>query len=153
MLFNPFEINRAIFLTSVLVPLLLTSDVEMTTSHLKRSIELLESDYSEPTHGKCKLGAKKKQRKSLTLKKGRREHSNWNSNESKAKEPCDFTEANISFLNILSSRQVDESTANKILVRAGKKKTEEACIPKDERTVFTEEDFANFEKEYFVRGK
>ncbi|XP_012346116.1 active regulator of SIRT1 [Apis florea] len=62
----------------------------------------------------------------------------------------DSTDTNIQRLLILSNNRLDPNTTNKLLERALKKKyIPEVKKPKEpETTVFTEEDFKKFEKEY-----
>nr|CAD7453283.1 unnamed protein product [Timema tahoe] len=60
----------------------------------------------------------------------------------------DRTEENLRQLQLLGGTDFDRETAYKIFDRAVKKTSEEK--PMEDTTVFTEEDFENFEKEYFV---
>lgn len=64
----------------------------------------------------------------------------------------DCTEGNVRFLQRLGDRScLDAKAANKIFERAVKSRKENPTSePKEESTVFTEEDFKKFEEEYFV---
>ncbi|GLH04412.1 DNA/RNA-binding protein KIN17 [Gryllus bimaculatus] len=64
----------------------------------------------------------------------------------------DKTEENIRKLELLGSLDIDSAIAKKIINRAVKSKEEEVKIEEPQGTVFTEEDFEKFEKEYFVNA-
>ncbi|XP_049859540.1 uncharacterized protein LOC126354162 isoform X2 [Schistocerca gregaria] len=96
----------------------------MSSALLRKSLRLFEDDLTEK--GVVNL---EEIRKELQLKKN-------------------FTEENLKRLQILRYGQIDQAIANKILERASKCTKGDKNLKTEDTTVFTEEDFKNFEEEY-----
>ncbi|XP_034937505.1 active regulator of SIRT1-like [Chelonus insularis] len=67
----------------------------------------------------------------------------------------DPTNDNVHKLLLLGGNKIDSNAAKKFFERGIKKRAviEEDKLEEEEKTVFTEEDFQNFEKEYFGASK
>lgn len=53
-------------------------------------------------------------------------------------------------LNLSQTNQINKKSENKLLDNLTKKRKRKCGSSKEQKTVFTEEDFAKFEREYFV---
>ncbi|XP_046404602.1 active regulator of SIRT1 isoform X1 [Ischnura elegans] len=128
----------------------------MSTSVLKRALELFKEDESinKGVDGEDANELKKRKKPKLIKDAGKKKKSvsSWQTAADirRRLQPSDRTSDNLQALILLNSTSVDKDVASKIMSRASRRnfvKTEEV---KEENTVFTEEDFEKFEKEYFV---
>lgn len=128
----------------------------MSTSLVKKSLQLFGTTESSNAD-KCTKQPEKVliKSKSIAKKKSRKGALDVRTSmiekveriRKQVKEKYDFTEKNLYLLKSLSSHAVDEKDASKIFKRARKEEEVEIVKP-EEKTVFTEEDFQMFEREY-----
>ncbi|KAG8296477.1 hypothetical protein J6590_056036 [Homalodisca vitripennis] len=96
--------------------------------------------------GQTKLAVKnKKQAQKFLLEQQRTEQV-----RRQYKRQQDRTEDNLRRLNALSRNRVSKDTTTSIVKRAKRSKEEPEIVKPEEGTVFTEEDFVMFEREYVV---
>lgn len=117
----------------------------MSSSLLKKSLEIVEATLPK-NQEKEKIKNKTKTKKQLQKKKASIQSKNIDSPASKIEE-------NVRRCLLLSTAmEMDDDTAQKLIQRARSRKyvaTEHQKPKPDEPTVFTDEDFERFEREYF----
>ncbi|XP_049859539.1 uncharacterized protein LOC126354162 isoform X1 [Schistocerca gregaria] len=130
----------------------------MSSALLRKSLRLFEDDLTEKGKKKRKTDQRNNEH---TEQKG---ITRWKTNKKKNPKQKgvvnleeirkelqlkkNFTEENLKRLQILRYGQIDQAIANKILERASKCTKGDKNLKTEDTTVFTEEDFKNFEEEY-----
>ncbi|XP_026465554.1 active regulator of SIRT1-like [Ctenocephalides felis] len=120
----------------------------MSASLVHKSLQVLKGENNLSKEPKSKnIKKKRKKNKQIADNTKKITLADIQSTTTNSK---DKFEDNLKKLQLLSSRKLDSETAEKVFERAVKNtKFVEETQPEPEGTVFTEEDFINFEKEYF----
>lgn len=124
----------------------------MSVSLVKKSLDLVSADDRSAQKNKPNLKSIKK-KKPVDGKKNAAAVVDKIRQQSKQQNEVDKVESNVQRLLKLSQAEtLHKKLEHKLIDKVTNSKHKKECKSKKQQSAFTEEDFANFEREYFVNG-